>query len=267
MKKDKSGKMLVLCLLRFILSSITITQLVKGGCVGCQAPGPVDAKSRDSWFKDFQNMREEALRAIGYAGGVFEELSWTQTSFIQPQMHPYDRYFYDNQKYTVDRFLDDLETRYGGVDAILMWPTYTNIGVDDRNQFDYFRAMPGGLDAVRNITNQLKARGVRVLWPYNPWDTGTRREDPDDDATTFARLLKETNGDGFNGDTMEFVPKNFWKASEKIGYPLAFEPEDGGTDEALNWSTMGWVRGCFYICSFTRSLFSHIILPLSTGIL
>lgn len=100
--------------------------------------------------------------------------------------------------------------------------------------------MPGGLDAVRNVTNQLKARGVRVLWPYNPWDTGTRREDPDDDPTTFARLLKETNGDGFNGDTMGFVPESFWQASEKVDYPLAFEPEGGGTDAALNWSTMGW---------------------------
>ena len=39
-------------------------------------------------------------------------------------------------------------------------------GTDDRNQFDLFRAMPGGLDGVRNVTAQLKDRGVRVLWPY-----------------------------------------------------------------------------------------------------
>ena len=75
-------------------------------------------------------------------------LAWTQTSYIQPQMHPYDRFFYDPEtgSYTVDRFLDDLEARYGGVDAILMWPTY-NIGADDRNQFDLFRTMPGDLPA------------------------------------------------------------------------------------------------------------------------
>ena len=29
-----------------------------------------------------------------------------------------------------------------------------------------------------------------VLWPYNPWDKGTRRE-PLDDEHTFAKLLKE----------------------------------------------------------------------------
>ncbi len=141
--------------------------------------------------------------------------------------------------YTVDRFLDDLTARYGGVDAILMWPTYTNIGADDRNQFDLFRAMPGGLDAVRNVTAQLHARGVHVLWPYNPWDTGTHRE-PVDDEHTFAKLLKQTGGDGFNGDTMGFVPQSFWQAAQEAGYPLAFEPEGGGTDDSLNWSTMGW---------------------------
>jgi len=38
-----------------------------------------------------------------------------------------DRYFFDPVagKYTVDRFLQDLEDRYGGVDSILLWPTYT----------------------------------------------------------------------------------------------------------------------------------------------
>ena len=37
-----------------------------------------------------------------------------------------------------------------------MWPTYPQIGIDDRNQFDFFRSMPGGLD-VRG--------GVLILGP------------------------------------------------------------------------------------------------------
>ena len=91
------------------------------------------------------------------------------------------------------------------------------------------------------MTSQLHARGVRVLWPYNPWDTGTRRE-PMDDEHTFAKLLKQTGGDGFNGDTMGFVPKSFWSVAnaDRYEYPIALEPEDGGTDASLNWDTMGW---------------------------
>ena len=36
----------------------------------------------------------------------------------------------------MQKWLDDVNARYGGVDSILMWPTYTNIGTDDRSQFD-----------------------------------------------------------------------------------------------------------------------------------
>jgi len=203
--------------------------------------GPQSPKQQPQWLQQQIDDREVTLQSIDWHGGVFDKLKWTQTSYIQPQMHPYDRYFYDPDtgNYTVQRYLKDLKDRYGGIDALLLWPTYTNIGVDDRNQFDYFRAMPGGLDGVARITAELKKSGVRVLWPYNPWDTGTRRE-PFSDGDTFAHLLKQTGGDGINGDTMDHIPKSFWTAALKNNYPYAFEPEDGGTDQALNWSTMGW---------------------------
>ena len=208
-----------------------------------QYDGPSTPADHAEWLAGIKAEREVALKAVQYAGGVFDtpQLKWTQTSYIQPQMHSYDRFFYDPAKkeYTVRTFLQDLEVRYGGIDALLMWPTYTNIGIDDRNQFDLFRVMPGGLDAVKRVTKELHEAGVKVLWPYNPWDTGTSRE-PTSDEDTFAILLKQTGGDGFNGDTMVVVPESFWAAAEKAKYPLAFEPEDGGTDDALNWATMGW---------------------------
>jgi hypothetical protein len=180
----------------------------------CIVTGPSNRADWGQWFNDLKADRTQTLGKINYKGGVFDQVNWTQSAWIQPQMHPYDRYFYDPQthNYTVQKFLKDLQDRYGGVDAILMWPTYTNIGVDDRNQFDYFRSMPGGLDGVKKVTDELKAQGVHVLWPYNPWDTGTSREALDDEHT-YAKLLKETDGDGFNGDTMGFVPESCWGGS------------------------------------------------------
>ena len=78
--------------------------------------------------------------------------------------------------------------------------------------------MPGGLEGVANVTAALHAMGVKVLWPYNPWDKGTRRE-PLSDEDTFGELLKQTGGDGFNGDTMSFVPRSFWQAALNYSHP------------------------------------------------
>lgn len=38
--------------------------------------------------------------------------------------------------------------------------------IQRRNQFDYFRALPGGLVGLANITQQFHQRGVRVLWGF-----------------------------------------------------------------------------------------------------
>ena len=59
--------------------------------------------------------------------------------FIAPQSHIYDRFLFNNVagNWTVDRFLDDLSMRYGGIDGVLLWATYPNMGVDERlDNFD-----------------------------------------------------------------------------------------------------------------------------------
>ena len=147
-------------------------------------------------------------------------LKWTQSAFIQPQMMVQDRYFYDPvaHKYTVDRYLDDLEKRYGGIDAVLIWPTYPNMGIDDRNQHDMVRSMPGGVAGVHQMVADFHRRGVRVLFPMMMWDQGTR--DPGKSwPDAIAGLMKEIDADGINGDTQDGVPLAFSLAAEKIGAP------------------------------------------------
>ena len=52
--------------------------------------------------------------------------------------------------------------------------------------------------------------------------------------------MKEIDADGINGDTQDGVPLGFSLAAEKIGHPLAFEPEGSPSDEALAWNVMNW---------------------------
>jgi formylglycine-generating enzyme required for sulfatase activity len=82
-------------------------------------------------------------------------------------------------------------------------------------------------------------RGVRVLFPMMMWDQGTH--DPGVSwPDAIASLLKEVDADGINGDTQDGVPLAFSLAAEKIGHPLAFEPEGSPSDEALAWNVMTW---------------------------
>jgi gamma-glutamyl hercynylcysteine S-oxide synthase len=162
-------------------------------------------------------------------------LQWTQSEFIQPQMMVQDRYCYDPvaHKYPADRYLDDLEKWYGGIDAVLIWPTYPNMGIDDRNQHDMIRSMPGGLTGVRQMVEDFHKRGGRVLFPMMMWDQGTRDPGkPWPDA--FAEVMKEVDADGVNGDTQDGVPLAFSLAADRVGHPLAFEPELGPPADILS---------------------------------
>ncbi|MDR3792164.1 MAG: SUMF1/EgtB/PvdO family nonheme iron enzyme, partial [Terracidiphilus sp.] len=173
-------------------------------------------------------------------------LQWTQSSFIQPQLMVHDRFFYDPVagRYTVDRYLDDLEKRYGGIDAVLVWATYPNMGIDDRNQLQMVESMPGGVDGVRQMVADFHRRGVRVLFPMMMWDEGTRPPNqPWPQA--IAALMKQIGADGINGDTQDGVPLGFSLASEAIGHPLAFQPEQSPSDEDLSWDVMNWGQYTF----------------------
>lgn len=52
----------------------------------------------------------------------YDELSWVRQLYVQPQAMAHDRYLYDPvaNQWTVDRYLDDLLQRYGGIDAVLL---------------------------------------------------------------------------------------------------------------------------------------------------
>ena len=204
---------------------------------------PCNALSHQQWLADITHWRDERRIRIGFDPSRYElpALKWAQSSFIQPQMMVHDRYFYDpvTGKYTVDKYLDDLEKRYGGIDAVLIWATYPNMGIDDRNQHDMVRSMPGGVAGLKQMVADFHRRGVRVLFPMMMWDQGTR----DPGATwpdAIAAFMKEIDADGINGDTQDGVPLAFTLAAEKLGHPLAFEPEGGPADEAVSWNVLTW---------------------------
>jgi len=143
-----------------------------------QIAGPPTKSDFPTWLADLEHWRRERLMRVGYDDTNYRrpDLKWTQRNFICVQMMIEERTFFDVNKaaYTVDAFLDRLEKEFGGVDSVLIWNTYPNLGVDDRNQFDRLGDMPGGIEGVREAVAEFHRRGVRVFFPETPWDMGTR---------------------------------------------------------------------------------------------
>jgi gamma-glutamyl hercynylcysteine S-oxide synthase len=206
--------------------------------------GPYNASAHDAWLDTMKQWRNNERERLNYNDSEYRrpEFEWIHKTFIYAQMMAHDRYFYDavTGKYTVDRYLDDLRKRYGGLDAVLIWSTYPNIGVDDRNQFDLVADMPGGIEGVKQMINDFKNRGVRVFFPIMFWDHGTRKISLSM-PVELTNEMKLLDADGLNGDTMSGVTEDFRNAYDSLEYPIALQPENAIKDlKMVEWNTMSW---------------------------
>jgi formylglycine-generating enzyme required for sulfatase activity len=205
-------------------------------------PGPSSPAVQPQWLANLTAWRAAQRASVAFNASVYDNyLPWSSSMYVAPQSHIYDRFLFDaaTGEWTPDRFLDDLLARYGGVDGVLLWATYPNLGVDERSQFDLLEDLPGGLAGFGAACARMKARGVRVGLPYNPWDTGTTRRNATD-AAVLAQLGVALNADFVNGDTMSLMEAPFFYDSLAAGHPLALQPEGGPVLQSLQWSKMGW---------------------------
>ena len=205
--------------------------------------GPFDKREEtfQLWYENFYQWVEEAsqgklqqnvLNVLTLSLWIIPEISlelydnedllWTRTSFVQPQIMLHDRFLYDREtnSWTVDKYLQDLKDRYGGIDSVLLWQGYPNIGIDDRNQFDMLKSLPGGIEGLRQLTNDFLRNGVKVLLPYLPWDQGTRPNEQND-ITSLVDIIIASNISGMNGDTMDGVNGSFWQEAQLHNYTMA----------------------------------------------
>ena len=222
---------------------------------GLQLRGPATPAAGAAWLADMRRWRSGCLAELRLNGSAFDALRWARTAFMQPLAMPFDLYIYNStaHEYTAKRYLDSLRDQYGGADSVLLWPTYTNIGADDRNQFELIESLPGGVAGLRRFIDELHSAGVHVLWPYNPWDQGTHGGSFNNsaaaasDARRLASLLSLTGADGFFGDTISSAGhagssglEQFYRDSVAAGRPAAIQPEGGGTAAGLNFTVFGW---------------------------
>ena len=177
--------------------------------------------------------------------GIYDQpqLQWTSEIFACHFTFMYDSSFYDPNtgQYTLDAFLDDGINEFGGYDAIMLWQAYPQIGIDERNQYDFYRNMPGGLAGLYNLVTQAHNRGVKVFISYNPWDTGTRSEGKTYDQS-LAEMIIAIDADGIFLDTMSAGSSNLRQTIDAAKQGVAFIPEGHIAIDQMAISNNSWAQ-------------------------
>ena len=209
-------------------------------------PAPSDPSKWPVWRINLRKWRDSTRELLGYDGSRYDapEFAWVPSTFSSCFLLWWDQNFFDPQggQFTVETFLDRGEEVFGGYDSILFWNTYPRIGFDDRNQFDFYRGLPGGLEGFREVVQICHARGTKIYVPYKPWDVGTRREDNSYvDAVTDLVLV--TEADGVFLDTMTRGSLELRDKLDQIRPGVVLNPEGLAPVEHIHFHHMSWSQG------------------------
>ena len=206
---------------------------------------PSDPALWAAWQKALTNKRRETRRRIGYDDTLYRqpEFAWVPSCYCCCFAMMYDEALYDHVKgeYTIESYLDNGTRRFSGYDAIVLWQAYPRIGFDDRNQFDFYRDMPGGLEGLRELSRAIHKRGVKVFIDYNPWDTGTRREEKSD-IDALVGLVKAIEADGIFLDTLHEGMKEFRAKLDAVRSGVVLESELTLPVERVDDHHMSWAQ-------------------------
>lgn len=168
--------------------------------------------SAPGWLGAFKAWREQLRARLDLSEYTRPDFAWYRDQWVQHFTFLYGREIYDHRamRLDIERLLDDGQ-RFGGYDGILLWPAYPRIGVDERDQFDFYDDLPGGRDALKALAARARERGARVFIPYLPWDLtpDARHGIPAEAPRKLAQAIADMDVDGVFLDTMDSIRPQF----------------------------------------------------------
>ncbi|WIX77415.1 SUMF1/EgtB/PvdO family nonheme iron enzyme [Amycolatopsis carbonis] len=201
---------------------------------------PADPADRPAWRENLRRWREDSRRRHGYTGEAYERpgAAWAARCHTVAQVWLWDELLYSfaEHKFTPEVFLADARERFGGLDAVVLWHAYPVIGLDDRNQWDYYRDVPG----LAELVKALHDAGLHVFVDYNPWDVGTRRGA--DDLSELAALVEDFEADGVFLDTLKKAEPGFVERLEAARPGIVLEGESKLPVERIADHTASWAQ-------------------------
>ena len=200
---------------------------------------PDDPKDWDEWRRQLHRWRDDARARIGYSGARYErpDLAWTQRCFSIGLLWLWDEQLYDYARdtFTVDGLVK-ADAGLGGYDAVVLWHTYPLIGIDERDQFGFYKQVP----ELPAVVRAFHGRGVRVFMEYHAWDRGARVER--DDAAELAMMVVDTGIDGVFLDSMREAPAGVRAKLDATGKPVALEGESNIPLARIADHEMSWAQ-------------------------
>ena len=81
----------------------------------------------------------------------------------------WDKWFYTPKEgyEAYKNFLKNGKKLYGGNDVVGIWPTWPTLGLDQRNQWDLFKDLPGGLPKLKELAEYSHKQDTKFFICYN----------------------------------------------------------------------------------------------------
>lgn len=179
---------------------------------------PTAAQDRNEYVQAMQRFRSQSRQVLEQQPAVFQS---SAPSFTCCMVMLFDTDLYDPNTNTwqIKTYLEKKEQQLEPIDLLIPWHGYPRLGADPRNQFDFWRDLPGGVEGMKDFITICHQKGVRVILPYNPWDGGTRREDRSD-YDLLADLVGQTGADGVFLDTLSAGSVELKDALNRTGRDL-----------------------------------------------
>lgn len=211
------------------------------------------------WLESFSGDWQEGLRKIFQEKMLFDveqfdntlferdDLKWVRHTYLCQLLMGWDHDMYDLEKarYTLNDFIGFNNRVLGGAEIYGLWPTWPALGMDQRNQWDMYRSMPGGMAAVKNLADLCHQNNSHFYIAFKTWDTATRKEDPYD---ALAESIRETGADGVVLDCSGASTEQLQKAGDNGGDGVVMYSEGMAVPKDMQGIVSGRVHNALYYC-------------------
>ncbi|MBA4850235.1 formylglycine-generating enzyme family protein [Emticicia sp. BO119] len=223
-------------------------------------------------FTDFyQGTWQEGLRKVFQENYLYDtekfdetlyqrkDLHWIQDTYVMHLIMAWDKWFYNESTASEEQegynaykiFLEHGKKLYGGNDVVGIWPTWPTLGLDQRNQWELFKDLPGGLPQLKNLAEYSRKQGTKFFICYNPWDESTSystsaKEGSKGHLDGMAELIKEISADGVVLDTKGESSKDLQEAADHVRKGVVMYSEGMAVPKNMPGIISGRVHNALY---------------------